>query len=464
MKTAVAGKNYLLLRSDGTVHYWFSKFLTDQFTNPHTRELTARSLRVLHRYLSASKIELAVRAKDGRCLSYDEAKALTALCWLELQEIEAMSDIKIRKITSPQAGTAPRNLPTAVQPNTAYTRLHDIVQSLLFFREVFIDPRIPFGTPREQLKSAYDDTCAQLLKGIRGSKQNHHLRIKSLPTDKYLAIIEAVFTRPDELFRSAMGKPSRTILRSRAMTLLACEGLRPGALGNVALSDFQPHSMHLYVRDNRAKRTRRLNTSTPVLKLGDSIQVNSASETIITLWPFTVRAIEDYIDNERNAVLMKRLTNRTGGFLFINEQGEPISHRDSITSMFKTLGQRLAELGLLDVTNDPYFHSHKKYDFYGYVLRHSAASFFLSEKCREIANGQGLAMPTRFPDIPEKVKDLMKLRFGWVDGSEMVELYAKRALADQANVTLMEFNQRLLDAVQARKKEREVSNGLQNDR
>lgn len=33
----------------------------------------------------------------------------------------------------------------------------------------------------------------------------------------------------------------------------------------------------------------------------------------------------------------------------------------------------------------------------------------------------------------------------------MPERYAKRALTDQANLTLMEFNQQLLDAVQTRK-------------
>lgn len=60
-------------------------------------------------------------------------------------------------------------------------------------------------------------------------------------------------------------------------------------------------------------------------------------------------------------------------------------------------------------------------------------------------------MPTEFKDVPDHVKDLMRTRFGWTDGSEMPERYAKRALTDQANLTLMEFNQQLLDAVQTRK-------------
>jgi integrase len=363
-------------------------------------------------------------------------------------------------LTSPMAGKAPSELPNAVEPNTAQKRLHHIAQSLEFYREVFLDPRIPFGNPREQLRSAYEDTCDQLRRAIRGTKQNHHLAIKSLPRDKYLAIIEAVFTRPDDLFLSAMGKPCRTMLRDRAMTLLACEGLRPGTLGNVALRDFQPHSGHLCITDNRAKRTIKVTSNTPVLKLGDSIQVSSGSETMITLWPFTMRAIQDYIDSERDAVLLKRLTNRSSGFLFLSEQGEPIKHRSSITAMFNNLGQHLAELGFLDISNDPYFITHKQYDFYGYVLRHSAASFFLAEKCKEIAEQRGCSMPMDFKDVPDYVKDLMRIRFGWVDDSEMPEHYAKRALTDQANVTLVEFNQRLLDAAKERKLARDANNGL----
>lgn len=460
MRSVAAKTNFVLLRDDGTVHYWFSKFLTDQFTNPNTRELVAQSLRVLHRYLTAADIELAFRVTDGRCLSYDEAKELIALCWRPLPEIEAMSDRRVTRLTSVVADKAPRELPNAVEPNTVLKRLHHIAQALEFYYEVFLDPRVPFGAPREQLLHAYESTCEQLRRAVRGTKQSHHLAIKSLPRDKYLSIIEAVFTRQDELFQSETGKLSRTVLRDRAMTLLACEGLRPGTLGNVSLRDFRPHSGHLQITDNRAKRTARVTQSTPVLKLGDSVQVNSGSEALIELWPFTIRAIQEYIDTERELVLSKRLANQSEGFLFLSETGRPIQHRSSITTSFNKLGRRLSTLGLLDVTNDPYFAQKDKYDFYGYVLRHSAASFFLAEKCREIAEKNGSAMPSDFRDVPDRVKDMMKLRFGWTINSNMPELYAARALAEQANVTLMEFNQSLLDAVQARKQSREAGNGL----
>jgi hypothetical protein len=51
----------------------------------------------------------------------------------------------------------------------------------------------------------------------------------------------------------------------------------------------------------------------------------------------------------------------------------------------------------------------------------------------------------------------MKLRFGWTPASNMPELYAARALSDNASVILMDFNQRLLDAVVVIKQHRECS-------
>ncbi len=460
MRQVYGRRSYLLLHDDGSMHYPFSKFLTDKFTNPHTRELLAQSLRVLYRFCKAHLVELAFRATEGRCLTYSEAKSLGELCYRPLREIEVMGDKKVVFLTSPKAGKAPKDLPDAVEPNTAKKRLDHIALYLDSYREVFLEPNIRSVTTREQLKHEYDKIGDQLRKTITGTKQNHHLSIKSLPADKYLAIIKAGFVRPEELFQSEAGKPSRTLLRDRAMMLLACEGLRPGTLGNIALADFRPNSGHLVIKDNRAKRSERVTTGTPKLKMGDSTQVNSASETMITLWPFTVHAIQDYIDSERDAVLAKRLTNRSNGFLFLSDEGEPIKHRSSITQMFNNLGKRLASLGLLDIGNDPYFANQKKYDFFGYVLRHSAASFFLAEKCKEHAEEDVVKRASQYKDVPETIKDLMKKRFGWTTNSKMPEHYAARALSDYANVVLKEFNQSLLDAVQVQKQKREAGRGV----
>ena len=374
MKLIYAKRNCLLLRDGGSIHYPFSRYLTDRFTNPHTRELVAQSLRILDRFCTSHDINLALRAIESLSLSYIETKRLAELCWRPLSEIEAMSDGKVRLLSSAKAGTSPRERPSAVEANTAKKRQDHIAEYLKFYREVILFPNILSRTAREELIENYDNSEGQLRRAVSGTKQGHHLSIKSLPTDKYLAIIEDVFVRPHELFQTADGKPKRTLLRDRAMALLACEGLRPGTIGNIALADFQPGAEKLSIRDNRKKRSGRVTTSTPKLKMGDSTSVNSASETMISLWPFTVHALNEYIQQERTAVLSKQMSNRSEGFLFLTDEGKPIKHRASITELFKNLGSRLAELGLLDIGDDPYFQKQKQYDFYSYVLRHSAAS------------------------------------------------------------------------------------------
>lgn len=434
MRQVTAKKNYLLLHDDGAVHYPFSKFLTNEFNNPNTRELVSQSLRIFYRFCTAHEIELAVRALKARCLSYDECKKLVGLCYRPLGEVESLSCRKVVLLSSAKAGRPPESRPAAVAPNTALKRLNHIAHYLQFYFEVFLSPNIRSQTHIENLRSEYGRASRQLQTTIRGTKQGHHHDIQSLPSTKFLEIIRAIFVRPKEVFLNESGNPSRTLQRDRAMALLACEGLRPGTIGNIARSDFRRDSSHLVVRDNREKRNE-TTSSTPVLKLGASSQVNSASEGMIELWPFTVKAIDDYIDTERTTILSKHLKNRSGGFLFLNEKGEPIKHRASITAMFHRLGKRLAELRLLDVGNDPYFRNQKQYEFYAYVLRHSSASLFLEQKGTD-----------------ERAQDSMKPRYGWTINSKQPQRYAARALSDQANLDLMEFNEMLMSEVRAKKK------------
>lgn len=95
--------------------------------------------------------------------------------------------------------------------------------------------------------------------------------------------------------------------------------------------------------------------------------------------------------------------------------------------MFHQVGKRLAQLGMLDVGNDPYFKNEKRYDFYAYVLRHSAASLFIELK----GTGDGAL-------------DKMKNRFGWTLHSKQPQRYAARALSEQANMELKAFYAQLI--------------------
>jgi len=426
MKLVLARKNCLLLHDNGKIIYPLSKFLSDRFSNPHTRESVAQSLRIFYRFCCANQIELAHAAIDGQCLRYDQARQLAGLCFRPLPEVETLSDKKIIAFANAKTGKAPQHLKGAVEPNTAIKHLTHIASFLQFFREVFLEPTIRSNNLREQLRDNYNKTTAQLRNTIGGTKQGHHHDIKSLPSDKFLAIIKTVFLQPEAVFRNANGKVSRNIQRDRAMVLLACEGLRPGTIGNISREDFNGQSSHLRIVDHRENRTSTM-TGTPVLKLGASTLVNSASETMIELWPVTVKAVQDYITGERTSVLSKHLKNRSRGFLFLNEKGEPIRHRASLTELFNSLGHNLAKLGLLDVGADPYFHDQKRYAFYCYVLRHSSASLFLELKGTDA-----------------RTLDSMKVRYGWTMNSKQPERYANRALSDQSNNSLQEFNSELI--------------------
>lgn len=433
MRQVTARRNYLLLHDDGSIHYPFSRYLTHEFTNVNTRELVGQSLRVLHRYLSAKGIELAFRAAEGRCITDGEANELIGLCYRPLPEIERLSDRKIISIISSRAGKAPKELPGAVEPNTARRRLIDIAAFLARYREVFLDPNIRSESTLTKLKDEYAVIVLKLINSIRGTKQNHHIQIQSLPSEKFLSLIQEIYVNPDRLFQSDSGEPSRTMWRDRAMALLACECLRPGTIGNIAIKDFKPSSGMLDIVDHREKRGKQ-SSGHLVTKGGVSTSVNYATETMISLWPFTIDAISHYIKTERDTVLLKGLANRSSGFLFLSEKGGPIGHRSSLTRMFNRLGKRLTILGLLDVGNDPYFTDKKKYDFYGYVLRHSAASFYCKEKGTD-----------------PKVLDSMKKRFGWTADSKMPQIYAARAMSDKANIDMMEFNANLIAEVQAKR-------------
>lgn len=427
MRLCVAKRNFLMLYEDGSIHYPFSKFLTYEFDNPHTRELVSQSLRVLCKFFEAHRIELAVRALEGRCLSYDEIHSLAGLCFRPIGEIENYSNSKVVFLTSAQANKAPEELIGSVQANTASKRLNHIASYLKFYYEVFLVPHIGSSILREQLAISYGQTCKKLNDQIAGTKQGHHLTIRSFPSSRFLEIIRTVVLDPAKLFQTKSGKASSNLYRNRAMFLLACEGLRPGAIGNIAREDFRKLSGHMVIKDNTRRRIGRPSTGTPVQKGTTSTKQNYASETMVKLWPFTIQAIDDYLTNERDLVLQKHLKNRSLGFLFLNSSGEPIKHRSTITSLFQQVGERLAELKLLDIGNDPYFVDKAKYDFYGYVLRHSAASLFL-----ELNGVEGNAM------------DKMKVRFGWSMNSTQPQRYAARALSELANMELKEFYAQLL--------------------
>lgn len=432
MKLEKHGTKVFLATQTGTLHVPGTLYLNECFSNPATKEVVARALRVWSRLADAFDIDLAARAARGHWVTASEIRALRFLAFWTIEDIESKSDMAIRQVASarrkPESKVdddpAQRG---SVAHNTAAKQLVFIADFLTWYHHSIIEHRLPIGSPIAVALRKQVERCSGALKGgIRTTKTAHPHLIRSLPTERFLEIYRAIYLKTGICHTGS--KPSATALRDRAIVLLACEGMRPGAIGNIALADFkwaggnQPG--YIKITDNTARRQKAMTSATPRQK-GARSPHGYNSEYVLSIWPTTADAIQEYIDIERKALMMRRLQNRSMGFLFLAEHGGPIGDRSTISCVFNRIGQDLERLGLLErAQGDPY-HQGNKYKFSAYLLRHSAATLFYSMRSQEMRG--------------EVVQDLMKTRFGWSPTSLMPHLYAQRAMSDAAALTAGEF-------------------------
>lgn len=431
----------LLIESDGSINGPFSLYLNERFDNPHTREAAAAGLRVFHRFLVAHGIDLPCRALEGESLRSVERKWLTELAYRPLEEVEEMSDAMIKRLTTVRKAAVARDRIGAVSPNTAAIKLASVAAFLRWFFTDVLAEAIRSASDRRALSDSYTATCADLEARIRGTKQGHHHEIRSLPVERYLRLVRELVLHPEKLFVTQGGKQSATLMRDRAMVLLAAEGLRPGSLGNLAIDNFKYEAGsaggYVEIKDNVPRRQAPVRTNTPKAKGARSTFVPYASNVTVKLWPFTCLAIKQYIDGERVEVLGRHLKNRSKSFLFVADHGGPITDRTTIAVVFCRLESRLRELGLLTrAAGDPYARG-AHYDFSAYTLRHSAATFFYKSNAHRPA-----------------VMDLMRQRFGWSASSKMPDRYANRAMSEEASVDMSDFHDQLLNALAAKRQDR----------
>lgn len=424
------------------MHVPFTLFLNETYDNPHTIASAARGLRVLARIVDAFDIDVVARALDGLFLGEVEKKALRQLAFHPIEEVEAMPDLMVKRIASTQVSASKARDSNRVAPNTARKHLELIADFLIWYHDKVLEPRMPLGSAvTDALRRAYITCADEIRRAVPGTKAAHAHTIKSVPTERFLEIYSSAYLHPEAVFQTAAGKPGNNLMRDRAMVLLAAEGIRPGALGNLALADFKwvggKARGHIVLRDNTARRASKPTAATPTQKGARSSQ-NYNSEITVSIWPTTAQAVYDYINGERASVTGRTLRNRSKGFLFLADHGGPIANRSTISTVFKRAGAGLGQLGLLAKDeSDPYLDG-DSYAFKAYLLRHSAASLFYASKAKE-PSGSAVA------------QDLMKLRFGWAQESTMPRLYAQRAMSDAASLTVEDFIDGLLEEAKTAK-------------
>lgn len=416
LRLVEANGRSLVLTRKGEIHGPFSLFLNAHFDNPHTRAAAAGGLRLLQSFAQAFGVSLPRRALEGHCLHSQEVGWLMNLAYRPLKEIESMTTRTLIRLVKTE-GVAHRDRTGAVASATASARLIQVAGFLEWYFVAVLDPRIRSAPARSELRSRYVVTINDLKRKIKGANSKHPTQVRSLPTERFKHLMTAAYSNPEAFFGPEK-KACSTMKRDRAVFLLACEGLRPGGIGNLQLADF--NGRYLEIKDNVARRGKAPTSGTPVQKGARSNAANYNSQYTITLWPWTTEAISEYIRSERADLLRRRLKNTSKGFLFLETLGAgPIQNRKTISLIFNKAAARMQELGLLTrESGDPYVKA-EDYELVAYTLRHSAATLYAVE------NGSS-----------DTTRSQMKDRFGWTRNSTMPDLYARRAAMDTAAIDI----------------------------
>lgn len=419
MRLVEANGRSLVLTRSGEFHGPFTLFINAKYDNPNTRAAVTGGLRLLQVLLQAFSVSLPHRALEGHCLHPQEVIWLANMAYRPLEEIESMTPHVLSRLVKNEV-MAHRDRTHAVVGSTASARLVQIAIFLDWYFVAVLDSRMHSAQARRELRDRYEVTINNLKSKIKGSNRKHPTQVRSLPTERFKQLMTAAYSNPESIFGHEKGASS-TMKRDRAVFFLACEGLRPGAIGNLQMADF--NGRYLEIKDNVGKRGEAPTSGTPVQKGARSNVVNYNSEHTITLWPWTTEAISDYIRSERVNLLARRLKNPSKGFLFLETQGAgPIRNRKTISLIFSRAAARMRELGLLTRDSGDAFVKAEDYELVAYTLRHSAATLYATEK-----------------GVSDSSRSEMKDRFGWNPNSNMPDLYARRAAMDAAAIDIADW-------------------------
>lgn len=420
MRLVHANGKGLLLGESGEIQVPESLYLNDQYDNPNSQATVALGLRLFHVFIRSIGASLPHRALKGNCLHAPEVGWLSNLAFRPVEELESMKARMLLRLAKSE-NVAHRDRPGAVAASTASARLVQIGEFLQWYFDNVLSPRIRSAQLKAELRERYVVTVRELKEKIRGGNNKHPTQIRSLPKDVFLGVMRKTWVNPETIFCSESGATSPTAMRDRAIFLLACEGMRPGAIGNLALQDFLGSQVRIV--DNVRRRGKAPTEGTPVQKGARSNKQAYSSELNMTLWPWTEAAVREYIKSERAEVLNRRLHNASKGFLFLeNQYAGPIANRKTISLIFKRAERRLLEMGVLARQSGDQYVRTEAYELTAYTLRHSAATLYLSVKGNS-----------------EQTRSEMKDRFGWMPNSKMPDLYGRRANMDAASIDLADL-------------------------
>lgn len=420
MRIVEANGKALLISASGEIQVPESFFLNAKYDNPTSRATVSLGLRLLNLFVRRFEISLPKRALEANCLYAPELVWLSNLAFRPIEELESMTPQLLLKLGKSEVFPH-RDRAGAVSAKTARSRLGHICDFLDWYFENILTPRIRSVQLRAELRERYRVTTKDLREKIQAGGSTHPTQVRSLPTEAYVGLIREAYINPEQVFCSAKGAPSPTMYRDRAIFLLACEGMRPGAIGNLVLADFL--SSQIRIVDNVRKRGTRQTEGTPVQKGARSNKQLYNSEHNMTLWPWTTEAIHEYIKGERAELLSRRLRNISKGFLFLeNQYAGPIASRKTISLVFTRTARMLLERGLLTRRSGDTHVKTAAYKLSAYTLRHSSATFYVTRK-----------------GSSDRSHSEMKERFGWTPGSKMPNLYARRANMDAASVDTAEL-------------------------
>lgn len=304
----------------------------------------------------------------------------------------------------------------------------------------------------------------------------HEAKILSYPRSLWHQIIEEIALNPEECFLSEGGASSQDYLRDQAISLLASEGLRRGAIANLRIQDiFEDGNLH--IRPNEmywsALLDGKISYGTPGIKIRKAYDHNNEGFKL-KIQPLTHYILKKYLQY-RFQTIKNFGADRTFGFVWVDpDSADVLADVKHVSRTFERLKRGLSKKGLLKKSrgSDSYAPDGPEYDCRPHIFRHSGVCESATE---------WLIRTKMSPELLEIIEDLERFgtdqkllermrkletkpnldalviflrdRFAWSSQSEMPLMYANRVFKEYVgNKVRLDFHTKIFDKVLANQK------------